>query len=146
MNDNYDKTLERIYQLACNCPDPNKREGKEGWSIKEVIGHLLDSLSNNHQRLARYKARGHLDFPAYDQEAFVRRCHYGSFEFHTLLSLWYTYNRLFLHIVANIPQPELDSTIRVGDRPAVTIGQLIQDYFAHMEIHERQISRIIRST
>jgi hypothetical protein len=143
MHYGYTKTLERVYQLFSTCPDPNQAESEDGWSIKQVLGHLLDSLSNNHQRLSRYVAQGDLAFPAYDQEAFVERAHYESFDFGTLLSLWYDYNRLLLHMVANIPPQDLGSTITVGDRPSLTIEELVAGYFAHIEVHERQVRRII---
>jgi DinB superfamily len=138
-------TIERTYTLFRTCPDPDKRETAAGWSIKEVLGHLLDSLSNNHQRLARYKARGHLVFPGYDQNQFVARANYAAFDFDTLLSLWYNYNRLLLHIVDSIPADDLSALIAVGSRPVVTISQLVEDYAAHMAIHETQVRRIIAS-
>jgi hypothetical protein len=145
MDMDYTKTLERLYQLFNTCPDPNRKQTADGWSIKEVLGHLLDSLSNNHQRLSRYVAQGDLAFPAYDQDVFVQRANYGAFSFGDLLSLWYLYNRLFLHMIASIPSEDLGSTITVGDRPTLTIEQLIEGYFAHMEVHERQVRRIIHS-
>ena len=43
-----------------------------GWSRKQVLGHLIDSASNNHQRFVRAALRGSLDFPGYDQDGFVR--------------------------------------------------------------------------
>jgi hypothetical protein len=143
MNEPFSETLERIYQLFRTCPDPNKQETEDSWSVKEVLGHLLDSLSNNHQRLARHNAKGNLAFPAYDQVLFVKRGNYKTFDFNSLLSLWYTYNRFLLHMIANIPSDEMASTITVGDRPAVTIAQLVEDYFAHIEIHEKQVRRIM---
>ena len=145
MTEHISDTIERVYTLFRTCPDPDKRETAVGWSIKEVLGHLLDSLSNHHQRLARYKAGGHLVFPGYDQNRFVARANYAAFDFGDLLSLWYNYNQLLLHIVASIPAGDLSAVITVGSRPAVTIGQLIEDYAAHMAIHENQVRRIIAS-
>jgi hypothetical protein len=143
MDENYSKTIERVYQLFRTCPDPNRREDEHGWSIKEILGHLLDSSSNNHQRLVRYKEKDNLDFPGYDQNLFVKRANYQDFDFNFLLLLWYNYNKLLLHIIANIPAEDLHSTITVGDRPAVTIERLIKGYFGHMENHEEQIQRIM---
>lgn len=143
MNEPFSGTLERVYQLFRTCPDPNKQENESGWAIKEVLGHLLDSLSNNHQRLARYNPKSDLAFPGYDQVVFVKRANYREFDFDSLLSLWYGYNKLLLHIVASTPPDEMASTITVGDRPTVTIAQLVKDYFAHIEIHEKQVRRII---
>lgn len=135
--------IERMYQLLLTCPDPNKREGAGGWTVKEVVGHLIDSVSNNHQRLLRFTADKEFHFPGYDQETFVQRAGYRDFEFKTLLSLWYAHNKLFLHIVNNLSKEHLGCMIRIGDQSAVTIAQLIDDYYAHMEKHEQQIKTII---
>ena len=143
MNVDYTKTLERVYQLFRTCPDPAAREKGEGWSVKEILGHLVDSVSNNHQRLVRYLPREHLNYPAYDQEQCVKRADYQSFDFALLLALWYSYNKLLLHLIAGIPAADLDSTVSIGDKPPVTLRQLIPDYFAHMENHERQARQII---
>lgn len=40
-----------------------------GWSRKQVLGHLIDSASNNHPRFVRSILQDSLDFPGYDQEA-----------------------------------------------------------------------------
>jgi len=143
MYETYWTTVNGIHDLLKTCPNPDKTERKGGWSIQQVLGHLLDSASNNHQRLVRYNAQGNLDFPGYDQETFVRRAHYAELEFEWLLSLWYSYNQLLWHIIDHIPPGDLDSTIAVGDRPAVTITALVQDYLAHIEIHYRQVERIV---
>jgi hypothetical protein len=136
--------IEKIYQLFKTCPDPNLREKGEGWSIKEILGHLFDSASNNHQRLLRYVKGGELKFPGYDQEEFVRRANYRKFEYLDLLSLWHQQNRLLLHIYDHIPEEDRESSIRVGDREAASIKRLMEDYFAHLEVHEEQVKRIGR--
>ena len=110
---------------------------------KKSLGHLVDSVSNNHQRIARYIPKGNLNYPAYDQEQCVKRADYRAFDFDQLLALWYNYNKLLLHMIAGIPAADLDSTIAIGDKPPVAIRQLIPDYFVHMENHERQAQRII---
>jgi hypothetical protein len=143
MNSDYKRTIERVYQLFRACPDPAAREKGEGWSVKEILGHLVDSVSNNHQRIARYIPKGNLAYPSYDQEQCVKRADYQALDFGRLLALWYNYNQLLLHMIAGIPAVDLDSTIAIGDKPPVALRQLITDYFAHMENHERQAQRII---
>jgi hypothetical protein len=146
MSQNYMGTLQRVYNLLEECPDPDKKDTvEEGWSIKEIVGHLVDSCSNNHQRLSRYQANGNFEFPGYDQLQFVQRANYSTFDFKTLLSLWLSYNKLLLHLVDQIPPQELQSTLTIGDRPTITLEELVEDYFAHMEIHKEQIKRIINA-
>jgi hypothetical protein len=146
MNQNHMDLIQSIYNLLDGYPNPDKRDTiEEGWSIREIIGHLLDSASNNHQRLSRYQAGGNLAFPGYDQIQSVQRAHYNSFDFQTLLLLWFNYNKLFLHMVNHIPSQELTSTLTIGDRPTLTLAALVEDYFAHMEVHQQQIKRIIKA-
>ena len=135
--------MEKMYQLFRTCPDPNLREKEEGWSIKEILGHLFDSASNNHQRLLRYIKGGELKFPGYDQEEFVKRANYREFEYLDLLSLWYCQNKLLSHIYDHIPEDDRESAIRVGDREAVSIRRLMEDYFTHLEVHEEQVEKIL---
>ena len=135
--------FESTYQLFRYCTDPNKKENNDGWAIKEIVGHLVDSASNNHQRLLRYVAKGELSFPSYDQEAFVSRANYRNFEYLDLLTLWYLHNKLLFHIYENIPENDLDSSIKVGDRPVMSVRQLMDDYFAHLVIHENQFKQIM---
>ena len=141
----HQQTIDRIYRLLAACPNPDKREDPAGWSVKEIVGHLLDSLSNNHQRLSRYNPNGHLAFPGYEQTLFVQRAHYATFDFKTLLALWFNYNQLLLHIIDHIPPEDIQSTLTIGQRPTLTIGQLITEYFDHMENHEQQLKRIINA-
>src|SRR5579872_3760430 len=42
-----------------------------GWSRKELLGHLIDSASNNHQRFVRAALADSLDFPAYEQDGWA---------------------------------------------------------------------------
>ena len=42
------------------------------WSAKELVGHLIDSASNNHQRFVRARWQDDLVFPGYAQD--LGRC------------------------------------------------------------------------
>jgi hypothetical protein len=41
------------------------------WCPREVIGHLIDSASNNHQRFVRAQFQDDLVFSGYEQDAWV---------------------------------------------------------------------------
>ena len=38
------------------------------WSVKEIVGHLVDSASNNHQRFVRLQVADGLVLPDYSQD------------------------------------------------------------------------------
>ena len=41
------------------------------WSIKEILGHLVDSASNNHQRFVRTQCEAGYSGPKYEQDQWV---------------------------------------------------------------------------
>lgn len=145
MREEYKDLVERLYEYFKNCPAPEKREKKDGWSVKEVVGHLIDSVSNNHQRLSRYTFDNSFRFPGYEQNEFVRRASYDTYNFYDLITLWYSYNNLFLHIINNIPEKNLGYLVTIGNDEPVTIEELIKSYFDHLINHENQIKRILAS-
>ena len=145
MND-YESTLAGYDSFFRSIAEPDKREHDTGWSIKQIVGHLVDSCSNNHQRLARIVPGANLSFPGYEQETFVARAAYASFDYADLVELWRLYNALLMHCYRNLPAGLAEqSTISVGDRPALNVHALIADYFRHLGVHVNQIRQIVEA-
>ena len=110
-----------------------------GWSRKEVIGHLIDSASNNHQRFVRAALQDSLDFPGYDQDGCVRVQAPQQADWPMLISLWASYNRYLAHVIARLPDSKLDTPCRIGSGQAVTLAFLATDYLTHLVHHLGQI-------
>jgi hypothetical protein len=110
-----------------------------GWSRKQVMGHLIDSASNNHQRFVRAMLADALEFPGYDQVGNVRVQAVQEADWLLLVSLWASYNRYLAHVIAQIPVHALETGCRIGDREPVTLGFLATDYLAHLKHHLGQI-------
>ena len=113
-----------------------------GWSRRQVIGHLIDSASNNHQRFVRAALQTSLDFPRYDQEGCVLVQAPEEADWPLLVSLWATYNRYLAHVIARLPVSKLETECRIGPAEAVTLSFLATDYLAHMVHHLSQIGAI----
>jgi DinB family protein len=110
-----------------------------GWSRKQVLGHLIDSASNNHQRFVRAALAGALDFPGYDQDGCVRVAAVQQIPWRTLVALWTSYNRYLAHVIAFLPEDKLDATCRIGTNDPVTLRFLAEDYLTHLVHHLSQI-------
>jgi hypothetical protein len=114
-----------------------------GWSRKQILGHLIDSASNNHQRFVRALLQDELRFPGYDQEGCVRVQLYPKLRWAELLDLWAIYNRFLAHVLAGVPEAKRSTPCFIGDHPVMTLEELAEDYLKHMEHHLEQIkSRI----
>ena len=110
-----------------------------GWSCKQVIGHLIDSASNNHQRFVRAALQPSLEFPGYEQGGSVRVQAVQDADWPLLIALWAAYNRYLAHVIAHLPTAKLEMLCRIGSGEAVTLGFLATDYITHLVHHLEQI-------
>ena len=137
--------LERVVESArailrqVSEADSNKPVLKGGWSRKQVIGHLIDSASNNHQRFVRAALQASLDFPGYEQDGCVRVQAPQEADWELLVSLWAAYNRYLAHVIDRLPESKLGTPCRIGSGEAVTLDFLAKDYLRHLVHHLRQI-------
>jgi len=109
------------------------------WSRKEILGHLIDSASNNHQRFVRASLQQSLEFPGYDQNGCVRVQAPNNADWNVLVSLWAAYNRYIAHVIARIPATKLETSCRIGSGEPVTLRFLTEDYVRHLVHHLEQI-------
>ena len=133
----YREILERFHLLMSETAAvASVRLSSDRWTLKEMIGHLIDSASNNHQRFIRLQTETTLHFPAYAAQTWVDASAADSFAVEGLIPLWRSYNLYLLHIIENIPDESLDHVWEIDGR-TITLKELIEDYFRHILIHEK---------
>lgn len=146
--DEYERRL-----LAISEWDAEASRGKGEWTRKEILGHLIDSASNNHGRFIRAQFSDDLVFPGYAQEDWVKVEHYNEEAWRQLVQLWKRLNLHLIHVIAFIPREVLTrprarhNLDQIGwrkvsaDQP-VTLEYLVEDYAEHMKDHLREIFRV----
>jgi hypothetical protein len=128
---------------ASLAPAPGK------WSPKQVIGHLIDSASNNHQRFVRAQFQDDLVFPGYEQEAWVSAQNYQAAPWIELVGLWQRFNLQLARVIAAIPasvrlEPRSRHNLHeIAWRPvprgeAATLEYFLRDYLNHLKHHVSQ--------
>jgi hypothetical protein len=132
-----DQSAHQLFDISETDSEARPAEGK--WSKKEIIGHLIDSASNNHQRFVRAQENKSLSFPGYTQNFWVERQGYQNQPWKTLAALWTTYNTHLVHLILNIPGECADNPCTIGDHEPVTLKSLAEDYVNHAEHHIEQI-------
>src|SRR5260370_17743230 len=83
--------------------DTTLRPNPKKWAKKEILGHLLDSASNNHQRFVRAALQGRLTFPGYQQDELVKLQRYREMDWGFLVDHWASYNRFLAHVLSVLP-------------------------------------------
>ncbi|MBV9676158.1 MAG: DinB family protein [Acidobacteriaceae bacterium] len=134
--------IHSVYQLLRQITEQQSqqpfREG--GWSRKEILGHLIDSALNNHQRFVRAALTGAYDGPSYQQEGWVVIHGYKCMAWSILLEHWRGQNELLCEVVERIPEERFDALCRIGESAPVTLRFLIEDYLVHLHHHVQQIA------
>jgi hypothetical protein len=111
----------------------------EVWSVKEILGHLVDSAANNHQRFVRAQQVAELSLPGYDQDFWVRSQDHQGRRWTELLEFWVSYNHHLSQTIRRIPEPALAARCRIGADEPVTLRFLVEDYVVHLRHHLKQI-------
>jgi hypothetical protein len=109
------------------------------WSRKEILGHLIDSAGNSHQRWVRAQLTPLLEFPGYEQEPWVARQAYVTEPWADLVNLWLLFNRHMLHVLKAMPPEVLSHQVAIGGKPPLPLSDWLVDYVSHMEKHLAQI-------
>jgi hypothetical protein len=132
--DNAEATLRKVTEQDSRTPALTG-----GWSRKQLLGHLIDSASNNHQRFVRASLQDSLEFPGYDQDGWQSVQAVQEVPWQTLLALWVNYNRYLAYIITQLPTEKLDVPCRIGSNQPVTLRFLAVDYLNHLAHHLEQI-------
>lgn len=126
------------------------RPTPEGWTPKEVLGHLIDSATQNHHRFVELFGQENLEFPPYDQEHWVGTQQYQARPWQELVIFWHAYNLHLAHLIELFPTSEFDrprhphnldrfTTPIAPAEASVTLKDLVRHYLDHMQIHLNQI-------
>jgi hypothetical protein len=143
-----DSASQRLLALSEQNSETPRADGK--WMPKEIIGHLIDSAANNHQRFVRAQFTDDLVFQGYEQEGWVRVQHYREKPWPELVRLWQLYNQHILHIMKHVPE---DTRLKlryrhnlhqiasdtISENDAVTLDYFMRDYVDHLKKHLSQI-------
>jgi hypothetical protein len=144
----YENKINNFYGIMIQNKDiVDKKISEEKWTLKEMTGHLIDSASNNHQRIIRLQIDKKINFPAYAAEDWKDISKIKEFNFIDLINLWKGYNYYILHLIKNISKNNLDNVWEI-DGKEMTLRFIIEDYFGrhldwHIELYKNRIDEII---
>ena len=146
-SDTNDVTLKRLQEIVDTIPpilrnftstEFSMKPAPDKWSKKEIIGHLIDSATNNHHRFVRAQFE---DQPmiSYQQDHWNDHSYYQEMDSHHLIQFWEMYNRHLIELVSRIPKDKLENACLMSEGDAYSIEWLFDDYVRHVEHHLGQI-------
>jgi hypothetical protein len=112
-----------------------EKPSPQGWSKKEILGHLVDSAQNN---IRRFIVSQYENAPAigYAQDNWVAASSYQHWEMEDLVNLWTLLNKQVCAILSN---PGFDPHRLCNTGELREAGWLATDYIKHLLHHVHQV-------
>ncbi|WP_316804615.1 DinB family protein [Pedobacter nototheniae] len=110
------------------------------WSKKELLGHLVDSASNNIRRLivGQYEQGVKI---VYHQDEWVCYQNYQEADVEDVKMLWKLLNGHICRVIEKIPENKLQNICDTGKGKIEmhTLAYFIEDYIVHLKYHIQQL-------
>jgi len=136
------ESIERLKYLCSEIPerlqkinedDFSYKPGSDKWNKKEVLGHLIDSATNNHHRFVRAQFEVNPSI-VYDQNNWNMFSFYNAYTSKDLIGFWKIYNQHIIHLIEHLSE---QSSERLCNNE--TLAMIFDDYVSHLEHHLKQI-------
>jgi len=127
-----------------------QRRNKQNRTIKQILGHLIDSASNNLHRVVHLQYQpGPLTFPNYatfgNNDRWISIQNYQKESWQIMIQLW-KFSLLHLcHVIENIDEDKLNNEWFSSPEKKITLSEMIHDFPRHMKLHLNEINELINS-
>jgi len=118
-------------------------------SIRQILGHLVDSASNNTHRMIHLQYRENpMSFPNYatngNNNRWIAIQDFQHENWQNLIQLWKYANLHLVHVIRNVDQTKLDNQWRSSETKLISLRENIEGYLPHFELHLREIEELIQ--
>ena len=124
------------------------RKNIQNRSIRQILGHLIDSASNNTHRIVHLQYRENpMTFPNYatmgNNDRWIAIQDYQHENWFNLVQLWKYANLHFIHVVRNVDQTMLENQWISGEDQLISLRENIEGYLPHLQLHLAEIAELI---
>ncbi|MGC1390092.1 MAG: DinB family protein [Bacteroidales bacterium] len=125
-----------------------QRRNSQNRTIKQIVGHIIDSTSNNTHRIVHLQYQpSPLIFPNYatfgNNDRWIDIQDYQNEEWSILIQLW-KYSLLhIIHVIKNVDPDMLNNEWISGPGEKVTLKAMIVDFPRHLKFHLSEIDQLI---
>ncbi len=125
-----------------------QKRNSQGRTIKQILGHLVDSASNNNHRIVHLQYRENpLEFPNYatngNNDRWIAIQNYQDENWEDLVLLWKYYNRHIVQVINHINPNKLDNEWISAPNKTISLKEMVISYLNHLKLHLNEIDDII---
>lgn len=128
----------------------SERRNSQNRSIRQIVGHMVDSASNNTHRIVHLQYREcPLVFPNYatdgNNDRWIAIQNYQAEDWQTLVGIWKYSNLHIVHIIDNVDHSKLENQWYSDETRLIPLKEGILDYLNHFRLHLSEIDELIKS-
>jgi len=126
----------------------NKRN-KQNRTIKQILGHMVDSASNNTHRIVHLQYQNSpFEFPNYatngNNDRWISIQNFQDEHWEDLIQHWKYIHFHLIHVIKNVNPEKLDNEWISGSSYGnVSLKEMITDFLRHFELHLNEIRELI---
>lgn len=150
INQEINSLIERWIPKLSNLDEQiiSTRRNKQHRSIKQILGHMIDSASNNTHRIIHLQYQDSpISFPDYanlgNNDRWIAIQNYQEENWHNMLQLWKYANIHFLHVVNNVDNSKLNTVWLNAYKEPITLEEMILGYLPHFKLHLNEIEALL---
>ena len=127
----------------------SKKRNSQNRTIKQILGHMVDSASNNiHRAVHLQYQKSPLVFPNYatqgNNDRWIAIQNYQDEDWKDLVQLWKYIHFHVVHVINNIDPAKLDNEwISAPGHGNIRLDGMITDFLRHFELHLTEIQELI---
>jgi len=135
--------------LALSENDITVRRNSQKRNIKQIVGHWVDSASNNTHRIVHLQYQSSpFAFPNYatfgNNDRWIAIQNYESENWTNLVQLWKYVNLHIVHVINNVNEEKLDNQWISATEKYVSLKDMIIDYLGHFKLHLAEIEELLK--
>jgi hypothetical protein len=124
------------------------RKNSQNRTIKQILGHLIDSASNNIHRYVHLQYReSPLEFPNYASEGnndrWIAIQQYQTEEWEKMIRLWIYINYHLIHVIRHINPEKLENVWIAAPGRQISLKDMVFDYLRHLNLHLSEITDLM---
>lgn len=125
------------------------KHNSQNRTIKQILGHMVDSASNNTHRIIHLQYQeSPFQFPNYatngNNDRWIAIQNYRDENWNDLIQLWKFVHLHLIHVVNNVNQMKLNNEwISGSEYGNVSLNDMITDFLRHFHLHLGEIQDLI---
>lgn len=124
------------------------RFNKQMRSIRQILGHLIDSASNNTHRIVHLQYReSPMEFPNYathgNNDRWIAIQKYQQENWQDLVQLWKYSNRHIVHVIRHVDEEKVDNQWQSSESKLLSLKENIEGYLPHLVLHLNEIEELV---